>query len=36
MQYMTELCQLRELAYHVDANDQPIYLISDSKEQEAQ
>jgi len=36
MQYMTELCQLPELAYHVDANDQPIYLVANSKEQEAQ
>lgn len=31
MQYMTELCQLRELAYHVDANDLPIYLVASSR-----
>lgn len=29
MQYMNELCQLRELAYHVDAHDQPIFLVGD-------
>jgi hypothetical protein len=36
MQYMTELCQLRELAYHVDASDLPIYLVASSKDQAAQ
>lgn len=33
VQYMTELCQLRELAYHIDANDQPIFLVANSKEE---
>lgn len=32
MQYMNELCQLRELAYHVQPNDDPIYLGADSKQ----
>jgi|SRR5882762_1895500 len=30
--FMSELCQLRELAYHVDAQDQPIFLTSKPKD----
>ena len=30
MQYMNELCQIRELAFHVDANDRPIFLSADT------
>jgi hypothetical protein len=30
-QYMNELCQLRELAYHVDAHDQAIFLVENIK-----
>jgi hypothetical protein len=31
-QYMNELCQIRELAYHVDTHDQPIFLAANPKE----
>jgi hypothetical protein len=28
LRYQTDFCQFRELAYHVDAQDQPIFLVS--------